>query len=182
MKTKEMIIESAKHGTHTILYDEKDAHKVETYTWSIMKGYSTFYVKRSLPRRADGSRPAALLLHRELTECPKGMMVDHINGNGLDNRQENLRVCTMSQNMMNRSKTIQNSTGLKGVYKTGDSKLNPYSAKIQKDGKVYCLGHYRTPEEAYEARKKKEVELHGEFSPLTANVRSQKITNNKLGG
>jgi hypothetical protein len=72
----------------------------------------------------------------------------------------------MSENMMNRGKTRQNTTGHKGVYLCGDSKLNPYSAKIQKDKKVYCLGHYKTVEEAKEARKKGEEKYHGEFSPV----------------
>jgi len=163
--TRELIIKSKTHGVHTILYDDGDADKIEPYSWSIMKGHGNYYyAKRNLPRRADGSRPAPLLLHRELTECPKGMMVDHVNGNGLDNRRENLRICTMSQNMMNRDKTSQNSTGFKGVYKTGDSKLNPYSAKIQKDKKVYCLGHYKTAEEAARVRDRKAIELHGKFA------------------
>ena len=161
---KKLLIESKTHGAQTILYDEEDAPMIEPYRWTLMKGYSTFYAKRSLPRRPDGSRPTALLLHREVTVCPKGMMVDHKNGNGLDNTRDNLRICTMSQNMMNRKKTRQNSTGYKGVYKTGDSKLNPYSAKIQKNGKVYCLGHYKTAEEAHEAHLRKEKELFGEFS------------------
>ena len=68
--------------------------------------------------------------------------------------------------MMNRNKTIQNSTGFKGAYKTGDSKLNPYSAKIQKDKKVYCLGHYATAEEAARAYDKKALEIFGEFAVL----------------
>ena len=157
---KKLLIESKAHGRHTILYDACDADKVEPWTWHIMKGHSTYYARRQTPR----PNRKQIAMHRELTECPKGMMVDHRNGNGLDNRQENLRVCTMSQNMMNRGKTSQNSTGYKGVYKTGDSKLNPYSAKIQKNGKVYCLGHYKTAEEAHEARLRKEKELFGEFS------------------
>ena len=123
MKTKEIIVESRIHGTHTILYDEEDASKVEPYTWTIVKGHGTYYARRNLPRK-DGIRPTPLVMHRELANCPSGMMVDHKNGNGLDNRKENLRVCTMSQNMMNRGKTRLNSTGFKGVYKTGDSQLN----------------------------------------------------------
>ena len=162
--TRELIIKSKTHGVHTILYDDGDADKIEPYSWLIMKGHSTYYAKRSLPRRTDGSRPTPLSLHRELIRCPKGMMVDHVNGNGLDNRRENLRICTMSQNMMNRDKTNQNSTGFKGVYKTGDSKLNPYSAKIQKDKKVYSLGHYKTAEEAARVRDRKAIELHGKFA------------------
>ena len=159
---KQLVIESVKYGKHTVLYDAEDAGKIEPYTWSLRKGYGTFYAYRltARPNRKN------LAMHREITECPKGKMVDHINGNGIDNRRENLRVCTMSENMMNRNKTKQNSTGYKGVYKTGDSKLNPYSSKIQKSKKVYCLGHYRTPEEAARAYDKKAIELFGEFANL----------------
>ena len=165
--TRELIIKSKTHGVHTILYDDGDADKIEPYSWSIMKGHGNYYyAKRNLPRRADGSRPTPLLLHRELTECPDDLVVDHANGNGLDNRQENLRICTRSQNMMSRGKTSQNSTGFKGVYKTGDSKLNPYSAKIQKDKKVYCLGHYKTAEGAARAYDRKAIELFGEYAVL----------------
>tara|TARA_Y100000034_G_scaffold124636_1_gene173079 strand:+ start:523 stop:1026 length:504 start_codon:yes stop_codon:yes gene_type:complete len=162
MATKELIIESPKYGRHVVRYDERDAAKIEPYKWHLSKGHSTFYVYRQTPR----PNRKQIAMHREVTSCPKGMMVDHINHNGLDNRRENLRVCTMSENMMNRGKTRQNSTGYKGVYKTGDSKRNPYSAKIQKNGKVDCLGHYKTAEEAHEVRKKKEEELFREFAPL----------------
>jgi hypothetical protein len=161
MEIRKLIIES-KHGTFIALYDAEDAHKVEPYTWHVVKGHSTFYVCRQTARPNRRS----ILLHREIAECHKDKMVDHKNGNGLDNRRENLRVCTMSENMMNRRKTSQNSTGYKGVYKTGDSKPNPYSAKIQKDGKVYCLGHYKTSEEAARAYDKKAKELHGVFAKL----------------
>ena len=93
-------------------------------------------------------------------------MVDHKNGNGLDNRRKNLRICTMSENMMNRGKTKVHSGKFKGVYDCGDSKTNPYTAKIQKDGKVYHLGHYKTPEEAAKTYDAKAKELHGEFGRL----------------
>lgn len=159
---KQLVIESAKYGKHTVLYDAEDAGKIEPHTWTLHKAHGTYYATRRTPR----PNRKTILMHREVTDCPKGMMVDHINRNGLDNRRENLRVCTMSENMMNRSKTKQNSTGYKGVYKTGDSKLNPYSSKICKNKKVYCLGHYRTPEEAAKAYDKKAIELFGEFAYL----------------
>jgi leucyl aminopeptidase (aminopeptidase T) len=161
-KVKQLIIESSKYGTQAVLYDAEDADKVESYVWHIVKGHSTFYVYRQTPR----PNRTQIAMHRELADCPKGKMVDHANKNGLDNRKGNLRICTMSENMMNRKKTRQNSTGHKGVYKTGDSLLNPYSSKIQKDKKVYCLGHYKTPEEAARAYDKKAIELHGEFALL----------------
>ena len=159
---KQLIIESPTYGTFTVQYDAEDAHKVEPYAWHANKGHSTFYAYRQTPR----PNRKQIAMHREITECPKGKMVDHKNGNGLDNRRKNLRICTMSENMMNRGKTKVHSGKYKGVYKTGDSKLNPYSARIQKNKKVYCLGHHKTPEEAARAYDKKAKELHGEYAYL----------------
>ena len=158
----ELIINSKTHGAHTVLYDEQDAHNVEPWSWTLRKGHGTYYAARNTPR----PNRKTILMHRALSNCPKNLMVDHINSNGLDNRRANLRVCTMSENMMNRGKTKQNSTGYKGVYNTGDSIANPYSAKIQKNNKVYCLGHYNTPEEAARAYDAKAEELFGEFARL----------------
>tara|TARA_E500000305_G_C3995657_1_gene224406 strand:+ start:345 stop:842 length:498 start_codon:yes stop_codon:yes gene_type:complete len=158
----ELVIESPTHGTHTVLFDEEDSYKIEPWAWTLHKGHSTYYVTRKTPR----PNRKTILMHREVTGCPKGLMVDHINGNGLDNRKANLRVCSMSENMMNRGKTKQNSSGYKGVYNTGDSKVNPYVAKIQKNNEVYCLGHFGTPEEAARAYDAKAKELFGEFAHL----------------
>ena len=158
---KQLIIES-KHGTFTVQYDAEGAHKVEPYTWHVSEGHSTFYAYRQTPR----PNRKQIAMHREIAECPKGKMVDHKNGNGLDNRRENLRVCTMSENMMNRGKTKFHSGKYKGVYDCGDSKTNPYTAKIQKDNTVYHLGHYATPEEAARAYDAKAKELHGEYAYL----------------
>ena len=167
MATKELIIESPKHERYVVQLDEEDWEKLSQHKWHADPRNNTVYAKRNLPRIKGAKRRSPVSMHNELMgPIPEGHVVDHRNGNGLDNRKENLRVVTRSQNMMNRGKTRQNSTGYKGVYKTGDSKRNPYSAKIQKDNEVYCLGHYKTAEEAAAVRKKKEEELFREFAPL----------------
>ena len=121
-------------------------------------------------------------IHRVVVGAPKGMDIDHINGNGLDNRKENLRICTRSQNAMNQRLKSHSRSGYKGVQyapvhrqkytskKTGittvhESKLkNPYRAYIG-DGKGghITLGRYATAEEAARVRDAKAKELHGEF-------------------
>lgn len=88
---------------------------------------------------------------------PAGMLIDHIDGNKLNNRIENLRLASRLENNSNRS---GNSTGLpKGISKNG----NNYRVRLMYNGKVYCLGTYKTLEEAVKVYNDKSVELRGEF-------------------
>tara|TARA_R110002110_G_scaffold393541_1_gene607347 strand:- start:32 stop:664 length:633 start_codon:yes stop_codon:yes gene_type:complete len=124
-------------------------------------------------------------IHRLVTNAPKGMDVDHINGNGLDNRKENLRLCTRSQNAMNKKLRRDSSSGFKGVHydpiqrkkytsrKTGITTV--HECKLSKPYRAYCgdgkgghivLGRYATAEEAARARDAKVKVLHGEFAYL----------------
>lgn len=104
------------------------------------------------------------LLHRLIVGAKKGEVVDHINHNTLDNRKSNLRICTQSQNHMNRKGAQVNSTtGELGVH--WDSKLKKFRARLQKDGKTYNFGQYKSIEEAIEARKAAAADMFGEFAP-----------------
>lgn len=84
------------------------------------------YVART--KRVDG-KYKQIYMHTQITDCPKGMKVDHINHNGLDNRRSNLRVCTHSENMRNRKMSANNTSGFKGVYKH-TSRRNQYYTSI----------------------------------------------------
>ncbi|WP_404995825.1 HNH endonuclease [Burkholderia cepacia] len=89
-------------------------------------------------------------------------LIDHKNGNGLDNSISNLRVATSAQNSHNTTKRINNTTGFKGVtYKRND---NAYVAQIRAPGYRKYLGFYKTPEEAYEVYCLAAAMLHGEFA------------------
>ena len=124
-------------------------------------------------------------IHRVVMDAPEGMLVDHIKNNGLDNRKENLRLCTPSQNAMNQKLKSHSSSGYKGVQctpmqkqkytskKTGITEIREY--KLSKPYRAYIgdgkgghikLGRYATGEEAARARDKKAKELHGEFAYL----------------
>ena len=87
--------------------------------------------------------------------------IDHINGNGLDNRWKNLRPANHKENMRNRRKQKNNSTGFKGVHWNKAAKK--YRAEISNNGKLVHLGLFLTAEEAAAAYEAKARELFGEF-------------------
>jgi hypothetical protein len=91
-------------------------------------------------------------------------IVDHIDGNRDNNRIENLRIATASQNSMNKKRTTLNSSGYKGVGKLRRS--NKWVAQICKNGKNHHLGCFETAEEAYQAYCKAANSMHGEFARL----------------
>lgn len=98
----------------------------------------------------------ARMLGRDLTSKE---LVDHINGNGQDNRRSNLRLATYSQNRVNTKLSKDNKSGFKGVR----SYRKRWVAEIRFNGKTTHLGVFDTPEEASEVYKKAAIELHGEF-------------------
>lgn len=100
-------------------------------------------------------------MHREILKdaLTSGMQVDHINGNGLDNRRSNLRICTRSENARNRGMYRNNKQGLKGVKKNGSG----FSAEVMADRKLHYLGTFQTPQEAHAAYCSAASVLHGEF-------------------
>lgn len=90
--------------------------------------------------------------------------VDHINGDGLDNRRGNLRIATPAQNMMNAKRRTDNTSGYKGV--SLQKNTGKWSAQVWVNGKKRRLGYFNTPELAYEAYCKAAKEYYGEFARL----------------
>jgi HNH endonuclease len=90
---------------------------------------------------------------------PEGS-IDHIDGDSANNRWTNLRLCTQSQNMMNRPIQANNTSGYKGVSRHGSH----WRAMIWANRKVTCLGTYPTKKEAHAARLEAEAKQHGEFA------------------
>lgn len=88
--------------------------------------------------------------------------VDHINGDGLDNRRENLRVCTHAENTRNKRMLSANTTGLKGV--SWHKKDKKFRAQIGFDGQKVHLGNFDDPHLAHEMYCLAADMLHGEFA------------------
>jgi hypothetical protein len=154
------------------IVDDDDYGVLMEHKWCAHKQVNgKFYVARSSPRDSNGKQKT-IRMHRQITNAPKGMYVDHINGNPLDNRKENLRICTNQQNGMNRGKQNNNTSGYKGVryVKKKKNMINEYSkpwgAEIMHNQKRVFFGYYKTKEEAARAYDKKAIELFGEFAYL----------------
>jgi len=100
-------------------------------------------------------------LHRVIMNAPKGMEVDHKNGNTLDNRKCNLRICTSSQNSMNKHTQKNNTTGYKGV--SYIKRRRVFETRIKAGKQKIWLGYYKTAQEAYAVYCEAVKKYHGEF-------------------
>jgi len=108
-------------------------------------------------------RGRSISMHRLVIDCPPGLELDHINGDKLDNRRENLRVCTHAENVRNRGQQIRRDPGLpKGV--TACGKRGRYAAHIKYDGRIHRIGTFDSPEEAAHAYDVAAIKHHGEFA------------------
>lgn len=106
-------------------------------------------------------------LHREIMGAKPGVMVDHRDGDGLNNRRRNLRFCTNSQNLQNQRLNARNTSGFKGVSK-GNRK---WRAQIRFSGKTIFLGAFKYRIDAARCYDKWARRYFGEFA----------MTNRKLG-
>jgi hypothetical protein len=131
---------------HVVQIDEADRALVEQHRWFIRRGRrGKLYVRGYLIGVED--RTPRLHLHRVLTSTPDGFEVDHINGDGLDNRRANLRVVTHAQNIHNNRGYSK--SGYKGV--TWCRLTARWRAKIQVAGVTQHLGRFDDPWTAAEA-------------------------------
>ena len=89
-------------GGKSVIVDLEDVPLVLEGKWFIRS--RTRYVARTIWTGSTTGSPQITYLHRRITGAPKGLEVDHINRNPLDNRKSNLRVCTHAENMKNRRK------------------------------------------------------------------------------
>jgi hypothetical protein len=94
---------------------------------------------------------------------PDDMVVDHLDGNGLNNQKYNMRNCTYTQNCQNRTHRNEERFGYQGVFRRSQNKFYVY---IRYNSKLTHLGVYTTAEQAAEAYNKRATELYGENAKL----------------
>ena len=144
-------------GKFTIV-DNEDYEWLSQWKWGITKSKEgCYYAKRS---RSHNSKRYTEIMHRTIMAARKEQQVDHINGDGLDNRRCNLRFCTHRQNIQNQ-KSRQNCTSrYKGVCRP--KKLKRWIARINQTY-LGCFGNEVEAARAYDKAAKK---LFGEFARL----------------
>lgn len=109
---------------------------------------------------SGGWKMPPLRMHREVLGAKPGQYIDHINGNTLDNRKCNLRICTNQQNSWNKNKRMGKK--FKGVYR----QMNRWRSAICIDGKSIFIGSFSSEEEAAKQYDVKARELFGDFAKL----------------
>ena len=127
MKTKEFTIESKTHGKFKVLVDAEDWERVSKHTWGVNRKRDKFYARTYIrvpghylkgPHKWKQPKYNSVGLHRLILDAPPGKHVDHINGDTLDNRKCNLRLCSIRENLLNRGPNKNNTSGYKGVMKS----------------------------------------------------------------
>lgn len=158
-----MITISLTKGYEAII-DEEDFEKVKGRSWHVRMIRGKPYAGTgSYLGKIDGKYVTRTIhLHRIIIgNFDSNIQIDHINGNGLDNRKANLRIATSSQNRRNLSRLKSNNTsGFRGVTKHG----NGWRARISAgNGKKITLGTFKNCIDAARAFDKAALELYGEF-------------------
>ena len=142
------------------IVDDKDYDLVKDYKWRLHTGgyaRTTVYGEEGVERKD-------IYMHRLVLSAKNGTLVDHVNGDKLDNRRENLRAATTSQNSANSPRKRCNTSGYKGV--TFHAHTGKWRAQIMHNRKYLHIGLYKTREDAAHAYDKKARELYGEFAQV----------------
>lgn len=143
-----------RNGTYAVV-DDEDYDRLSQFRWNYRNGYAIRELKNQQGKRIRTA------MHHDIIGRIDGLEVDHINGNRADNRRENLRFATHSQNMANKIMR-QGTSKYKGVCWNKKDKV--WIASVEKDGKYYHAGSYHNEEEAAIAYNKKAWEIFGEFA------------------
>lgn len=145
------------NGSSTLVSAE-DYEKVKDYTWrETRNGYAITSIGGRLNKRE-------ILMHRLITGAVKGEWVDHKNHNKLDNRRDNLRLCTASQNIGNSNLRADNTSGYKGV--TLHTINGNWISRIMVEGKTIHLGVFDNPHDAARMYNFWALDIFGEFAKL----------------
>ena len=156
-------VESKTHGKHQILLDDEDYEVYSKYKWFLKKHGNTYYARRAVQKN---NVRTVIYMHRDIFSLItyNGKMVDHMNHNGLDNRRENLRICTAAENSYNRVSTVNSTSKYKGVYWCKGRRR--WRARIAFNDKFMHLGYFINETDAAKVYNEAALKYHCEFANL----------------
>jgi len=151
------------HGYETIV-DASDLELVVKYDWYArvrLKADGSIRTVYAIRSKKVARKVRMLGIHRTILNAPDGYEVDHIDGDGLNNRRSNLRLASRAENQKNRARPVSNSSGVKGV--TWDAARGKWLAQIGSANKHHYLGRFDKIEDAAAAYAAASAKFHGEF-------------------
>ena len=149
------------------LVDDEDFEVLNKFKWHLKPSDLSYnpekigYAKRGT--RKEG-KYTNVIMHRVILKAEEGEICDHANGNTLDNRKENLRICTFKENSINSKKPRGNTSGFKGV--SWNKPANKWIVFIAGDTKRIYLGLFSDKLEAAKVYNEAALKYHGEFARL----------------
>jgi len=149
-------------GYVTLVSDHR-YEELSQYKWHADRTGYGVRARRTTPVNAEGKK-CIISMHRQIMNAPPGMDVDHANLDQLDNRDENLRLCTKSQNMANRRKKAGFSSRFKGVSWSKDN--GKWLARMKVNRRIHHLGYFIDEVEAARAYNVAAIKHFKEFALL----------------
>ncbi|OAJ75137.1 hypothetical protein AYJ08_05835 [Brevibacillus sp. SKDU10] len=143
-------------GKVTIV-DDEEFEPLSKYKWFATKCGNSYYAARRLNGKT-------ILMHRYIMNPENRLVVDHVDGDSLNNQKSNLRICSKAQNNRNQRIKTNNKSGYKGVYWREEK--GKWQGSMRHNSKTVYLGLFTDQEEAARAYNQKAVELFGEFARL----------------
>lgn len=151
-----------------VLVDDDDYMWLSQWKWSADSNGNRWYAIRMV--KTEEGQDKKIYMHRQILNAPPGVLVDHINHDGLDCRKENMRLCSVSQNNHNQRRSSANTSRYKGV--TWDKNRNKWMAKIKADGRHIYLGRFVNEIEAAQAYDQAARKHFGEYAHTNFGTQS----------
>jgi len=152
-----------------VLVDNEDYDYLNSLKWYAIRSGKNYYARRNVSKKENGITTRGYIhMQYLIVDCPKGLLIDHKDRNTLNNQKSNLRICTKSQNNVNRA--AYGKSKYMGVHyrdnKYKDHINRSIVASIQVNRVLKYIGAFKTDEDAAMAYDKEALKLHGEFASL----------------
>lgn len=152
-------------GQYTLV-NNLDYKFLNQWKWCVQWSDNTrsFYAVRTI---WIGDKTKTIRMARLILGAKKGQIVDHINHDTLDNRRKNLRICNHSENMQNRRRKRNSTSGYKGV--SWNNVMNQWQAQIRVNGKLINLGFSKSKRTMAKTYDVYAIKLFGKFAHINFN-------------